>query len=48
MKPTSTEDLWFVLKDVWNGLPAELFQKLFGSVPTSIDEVVKVKNGHNK
>ena len=27
-KPTSTEDLWLVLQDVWNNLPAEFLQKL--------------------
>lgn len=26
-KPTSTEDLWLVLQDVWNNLPAEFLQK---------------------
>lgn len=31
-KPTSTEDLWLVLKDVWNDLPAEFLQKPGASV----------------
>ena len=32
-KPTSIEDLWLVLQDVWNNLPAEFLQKLCASVP---------------
>src|SRR4029434_6967919 len=27
-EPTPTEDLWLVLQDVWNNLPAEFLQKL--------------------
>lgn len=47
-KPTSTEDLWLVLQDVWNNLPAEFLQKLCASVPRRIDAVLKAKGGHTK
>ena len=47
-KPTSTEDQWLVLQDVWNNLPAELLQKLCASVPRRIDAVLKAKSGHTK
>ncbi|MEQ2160387.1 hypothetical protein GOODEAATRI_033293 [Goodea atripinnis] len=44
-KPTSTEDLWLVLKDVWSNGAAEFLQKLCASV-TRIDAVLKAKSGH--
>ena len=47
-KPTSTEDLWLVIQDVWNNLPAEFLQKLCASVPRRIDAVLKAKGGHIK
>lgn len=43
---TATQDLWLVLKNVWNNLPAEFLQKLCASVPKRIDAVLKVKGGH--
>ena len=46
--PKSTEDLWLVLQDVWNNLPAEFLQKLCASVPRRIDAVLKAKGGHTK
>ena len=42
------EDLWLVLQDVWNNLPAEFLQKLCASVPRRIDAVLKAKGGHTK
>ena len=47
-KPTSTEDLWLLLQDVWNNLPADFLQKLCASVPRRIDAVLKAKGGHTK
>ena len=47
-KPTSTEDLWLVLQDVWNNLPAQFLQKLCASVPRRSDAVLKAKGGHTK
>lgn len=47
-KPTSTEDLWLVLQDVWNNLPAEFLQKLCPSLPRRIDAVLKAEGGHTK
>ncbi len=38
-QPTSTEDLWLVLQDVWNSLSAECLQKLCASIPRRIDTV---------
>ena len=47
-KPRSTEDLWLVLQDVWNNLPAEFLQRLCASLPRRIDAVLKAKGGHTK
>jgi len=47
-KPTSTEDLWLVLQDVWNNLSAEFLQELCASVPRRIDAILKAKGGHTK
>lgn len=43
-KPTSSEDLWLVLQDVCNKIPAELLQKLFASI--GFIAVLKAKGGH--
>ena len=47
-QPSSTGDLWLVLQDVWNNLPAEFLPKLCASVPRRIDAVLKAKGGHTK
>ena len=46
--PKSTEDLWLVLQDVWNNLPAEFLQKLCASVSGRIDAILKAKGVHTK
>ena len=40
-QPTTAEELWDVLRDVWNNIPGNVLQKLQDSIPQRIDAVLK-------
>ena len=47
-QPKSVEELWKVLKNAWNTIPADVFQRLQNSIPKRIQSVLKNKGGHTK
>ena len=47
-QPKSGEELWAVLQNAWNNIPADVQQKLQDSIPKRIQAVLKQKGGHTK
>ena len=47
-QPTTSEELWDVLRDAWNNIPGDFLQKLQDSIPYRIDVVLKEKGSHTK
>jgi transposase len=46
--PKGAHELWERLVKEWNGIPAEVCQKLIESMPRRIEAVIKAKGGHTK
>ena len=44
----SVEESWKVLKNAWNTIPADVFQRMQNSIPKRIQPVLKIKGGHTK
>jgi len=47
-EPSSEEDLWDKLQDVWNGIEPSICTKLIGSMPARIQAVLDAKGGYTR
>ena len=47
-QPTTAEELWDVLRDVWNNIPVDFLPKLQDSIPHRTDAVLKEKGSQTK
>lgn len=46
--PTSIHDLWDIVVEEWEKIPVDYIQRLYESMPSRIQAVLKAKGGHTK
>jgi transposase len=47
-RPTSIHDLWQVVLEEWERIPAQFIQSLYTSMPRRVHAVLKAKGGHTR